>query len=64
MLQRGWPARALLFSEGVVISGEHHLVLLVRTQSGDLVLDNLTPKPWSRVPYHWILSGSGANNES
>ncbi|MCK1495631.1 transglutaminase-like cysteine peptidase [Bradyrhizobium sp. 188] len=56
LLQRGWPARALLLSEVVVSSGEHHLVLLVRTRSGDLVLDNLTPqiKPWSRTPYHWV----------
>ncbi|UPK32338.1 transglutaminase-like cysteine peptidase [Bradyrhizobium sp. 186] len=56
LLQRGWPARALLLSEVVVSSGEHHLVLLVRTWSGDLVLDNLTPqiKPWSKTPYHWV----------
>jgi predicted transglutaminase-like cysteine proteinase len=55
LLSRGWPARALLLSEVVVNSGEHHLVLVVRTNSGDLVLDNLTPqiKPWSRAPYRW-----------
>ena len=55
-LQRGWPARALLLSEVVTNSGEHHLVLVVRTRSGDLVLDNLTAqiKPWSRVPYRWV----------
>ncbi|MCK1328801.1 MULTISPECIES: transglutaminase-like cysteine peptidase [unclassified Bradyrhizobium] len=56
LLQRGWPARVLLLSEVVVDSGEHHLVLLVRTRSGDVVLDNLTPqiKPWSRTPYRWV----------
>jgi predicted transglutaminase-like cysteine proteinase len=56
LLQRGWPARALLLSEVVINSGEHHLVLVVRTGSGDLVLDNLTAqiKPWSRVPYRWV----------
>lgn len=56
LLRRGWPARVLLLSEVVVTSGEHHLVLLVRTRSGDLVLDNLTPqiKPWSRAPYRWV----------
>ena len=56
LLQRGWPARALLLSEVVTNSGEHHLVLVVRTRSGDLVLDNLTVqiKPWSRVPYRWV----------
>ena len=56
LLDRGWPARALLLSEVVIHSGEHHLVLVVRTKSGDLVLDNMTPqiKPWSRVPYRWV----------
>lgn len=56
LLRRGWPARVLLLSEVVVSSGEHHLVLLVRTRSGDLVLDNLTPqiKPWLRTPYRWV----------
>lgn len=56
LLRRGWPARALLLSEVIVSSGEHHLVLLVRTRSGDLVLDNLASeiKLWSRAPYHWV----------
>jgi len=56
LLERGWPARALLLSEVMVNSGEHHLILVVRTNSGDLVLDNMTPqiKPWSRVPYRWV----------
>jgi predicted transglutaminase-like cysteine proteinase len=56
LLDRGWPARALLLSEVVTHSGEHHLVLVVRTKNGDLVLDNLTPqiRPWSRAPYRWV----------
>ncbi|MEY9884271.1 transglutaminase-like cysteine peptidase [Bradyrhizobium sp. USDA 329] len=56
LLRRGWPARALLLSEVIVGSGRHHLVLLVRTLSGDLVLDNLALeiKPWSEVPYRWF----------
>ena len=41
LLARGWPSRALLLSEVVVPSGEHHLVLVVRMKDGDLVLDNL-----------------------
>jgi predicted transglutaminase-like cysteine proteinase len=56
LLDRGWPARALLLSEVVTGSGEHHLVLVVRTKSGDLVLDNMVRqiKLWSRAPYGWI----------
>jgi predicted transglutaminase-like cysteine proteinase len=56
LISRGWPARALLLSEVIVRNGEHHLILVVRTHSGDLVLDSLTPqiKPWSRAPYEWV----------
>jgi predicted transglutaminase-like cysteine proteinase len=56
LLERGWPARALLLSEVVTYSGEHHLVLVVRTKGSDLVLDNLTSqiRPWSRAPYRWV----------
>ena len=63
LLRRGWPARALLLSEVVVSSGEHHLVLVVRTMSGDVVLDNLNPqiKPWARVPYRWVRIQMPAN---
>lgn len=56
LLQRGWPARVLLLSEVVTSSGDHHLVLVVRARTGDLVLDNLTPqiKSWSQVLYRWV----------
>ncbi|WBL78439.1 transglutaminase-like cysteine peptidase [Bradyrhizobium xenonodulans] len=56
LLNRGWPSGALLLSEVVTDWGKHHLILVVRTRSGDLVLDNLTPviKPWARVPYRWV----------
>ena len=42
LITRGWPARTVLLSEVVTVSGEHHLVTVVRTTFGDLVLDNLT----------------------
>jgi predicted transglutaminase-like cysteine proteinase len=56
LLARGWPTRALLLSEVVTSWGEHHLVLVVRTSAGDLVLDNLTPqiRPWAKAPYQWV----------
>ena len=56
LLARGWPTRALLLSEVVTSWGEHHLVLVVRTSAGDLVLDNMTPqiRPWARAPYRWV----------
>jgi predicted transglutaminase-like cysteine proteinase len=56
LLAKGWPARTVLLSEVVTAWGEHHLVTVVRTDRGDLVLDNLTDqiKPWSRTPYRWV----------
>jgi predicted transglutaminase-like cysteine proteinase len=63
LLKRGWPARALLLSEVVMASGEHHLVLVVRSDRGDLVMDNMTRvvKPWNKVPYRWVRMQSAAN---
>ncbi|OKO70093.1 transglutaminase-like cysteine peptidase [Bradyrhizobium sp. AS23.2] len=63
LLSRGWPQRTLLLAEVETVSGKHHLILLVRTKSGDLVLDNLTPqiRPWSRAPYRWIRVQSPGN---
>jgi predicted transglutaminase-like cysteine proteinase len=56
LIARGWPARAVLLSEVVTVWGEHHLVTVVRTNGGDLVLDNLTDRimPWSRTSYRWV----------
>lgn len=52
----GWPARDVLLSEVVTASGEHHVVVVVRTTDGDLVLDNLTDRivPWFQRPYQWV----------
>jgi predicted transglutaminase-like cysteine proteinase len=56
LMARGWPARTLLLSEVVVPGGKHHLVLVVRTTAGDVVLDSLTGriKPWFKTPYQWV----------
>jgi predicted transglutaminase-like cysteine proteinase len=56
LITKGWPARTVLLSEVVTISGEHHLVTVVRTSRGDLVLDNLTDQimPWFHKPYEWL----------
>jgi predicted transglutaminase-like cysteine proteinase len=69
LLARGWPSRALLLSEVVVPSGEHHLVLVVRmldTESRrelDLVLDNLNAslRPVGITPYEWVRVQSPNN---
>jgi predicted transglutaminase-like cysteine proteinase len=63
LIARGWPARAVLLSEVVTSWGEHHLVVVVRAQSGDVVLDNLTASimPWSRKPYQWVRMQTPSN---
>jgi predicted transglutaminase-like cysteine proteinase len=56
LLARGWPSSSLLLTEVVVASGEHHLVLVVRTREDDLVLDNLNEnvRPVSHSSYQWV----------
>jgi predicted transglutaminase-like cysteine proteinase len=63
LLQRGWPSRTLLLAEVVVASGEHHLVLVVRTREDDLVLDNLNwnVRPVAQIQYGWVRAQQ-ANN--
>lgn len=65
LLARGWPSRALLLSEVVVPSGEHHLVLVVRTENIDLVLDNLNtnirPIGMTYRQYQWLRIESPQN---
>jgi predicted transglutaminase-like cysteine proteinase len=63
LLTRGWPAHSLLLAEVVVSSGEHHLVLVVRTRENDFVLDNLNENilPVSQTPYRWVRAQEPIN---
>jgi predicted transglutaminase-like cysteine proteinase len=63
LLALGWPSRALLLSEVVTSWGEHHLVLVVRTAGGDVVLDNLNANvyPVSKARYEWVRVQSPGN---
>jgi predicted transglutaminase-like cysteine proteinase len=63
LIASGWPARALLLAEVVTPSGEHHLVLVVRTRQGDIVADNLNANlnNWTRTPYQWVRIESPVN---
>jgi predicted transglutaminase-like cysteine proteinase len=65
LLARGWPSRALLLSEVVLPSGEHHLVLVVRVKDADLVLDNLNDDirlvPMTYDKYLWVRIQSPQN---
>ncbi len=63
LIRRGWPAAALALTVAKTSWGEGHLVVTVRTDQGDLVLDNLrsTIIPWQKTGYDWIMRQSEAN---
>jgi predicted transglutaminase-like cysteine proteinase len=44
LMRAGWPTSALLMATAFTQSGEPHAVLVVRTDQGDVVLDNLTDR--------------------
>lgn len=56
LMRRGWPAGALLVTVVRRPDGEGHAVLTVRTDRGDLVLDNLRPdiRVWSDTEYAFV----------
>lgn len=56
LIERGWPAGALLITVVRDNTGGGHAVLTVRTDRGDLILDNQIEAvlPWYRTPYRYI----------
>lgn len=60
LIERGWPTAALSLAAAYVSSGQAHLVLTVRTDHGDLVLDNLRDSVIAadRTGYRWIARQS------
>lgn len=63
LINAGWPASTLLMTVVKQANGEGHAVLMVRTDRGDLVLDNQvgTVDLWSNTPYKFIKRQSQAN---
>ena len=56
LLESGLPSKALRLSVVKTASGIGHLVLVVVTTKGDVVMDNLTEviRPWQSTDYHWL----------
>ena len=56
LLESGLPAKALRLSVVKTSSGIGHLVLVVVTTKGDVVMDNLSEaiRPWQSTNYHWL----------
>lgn len=63
LLAAGWPTSALLLTTAKTASGENHAVLVVRTNAGDFVLDNLSDevREFSTVRYSWLKQQSPNN---
>jgi len=63
LLERGWPASALLITVVRDTNGDGHAVLTVRTDQGDFVLDNLVGKvmDWRDTRYRYLKRQSTAN---
>jgi predicted transglutaminase-like cysteine proteinase len=59
LLKRGWPASALLLTVAT-LGGEGHTVLTVRTDKGDLILDNRGSviRDWANTSYHYFARQS------
>lgn len=63
LIEAGFPASALALSVVITPEGIGHLVLTVRTDRGDFVLDNLRTAvvAWNRTGYRWIKRQSAAD---
>ncbi|MEI2383972.1 transglutaminase-like cysteine peptidase [Breoghania sp. JC706] len=63
LISRGWSPSSLLITVARDIDGGGHAVLTVRTDRGDLVLDNQIEAvlPWYRTPYRYIKRQSATN---
>ena len=63
LIALGWPEETLLLAAVYTERNEGHLVLVVRTSEGDLVLDNRLPRivEWTALPYRWVSMQSQAS---
>ena len=63
LIQAGWPETALLITVVKEANGNGHAVLTVRTDRGDLILDNQDPRilPWDKTPYRFVKRQAALN---
>ncbi len=56
LIALGWPPSNLFITVVRQVSGDGHAVLMVRTDRGDLILDNLRGlvKVWNQTPYQYL----------
>jgi predicted transglutaminase-like cysteine proteinase len=63
LMDRGWPASALLMTVVRDEKNEGHAILTARTTQGDFVLDNKNDevKLWNHTGYHYVMRQSYIN---
>ncbi|MHB1102028.1 MAG: transglutaminase-like cysteine peptidase [Devosia sp.] len=63
LIANGWDASTLLMAVARKSDGDGHAVLMVRTDRGDMVLDNLDGaiKVWADTPYQFLKRQSQIN---
>jgi predicted transglutaminase-like cysteine proteinase len=63
LIGSGWPASALLITVVRDEIGDGHAVLTVRTDHGDIILDNKSDDllPWTSAPYRFVKRQSARN---
>lgn len=63
LIARGWPSNSLRLGIAYTAFGEGHMVLVVKTTSGDLVLDNRVNaiRRWDKTGLKWAMLQSAAN---
>jgi len=63
LLRHGFPSSALRLSVTKTAAGIGHLVLVVVTTKGDLVMDSLADaiQPWQTTNYQWLKIQSARN---
>ena len=63
LIAMGWSAKALRIAVTKTPAGEGHAVLVVKTDQGDLVLDNRSNaiKGWRDTDLRWLMIQSGDN---
>ncbi len=63
LVSHGWPTNALRLAVVYTAFGEGHMVLVVKTNSGDLVLDNRvnTIRRWDQTGLKWLMIQSASN---
>jgi predicted transglutaminase-like cysteine proteinase len=66
LIEAGWPKAALLMTVVVDHHGDGHLILMVRTDSGDLILDNMREDivAWDQTGYRFVKRQSAFNHNN